>query len=316
MDETAPVPPLEDTPPDRTIRHLVISGGGINGLSYYGALRDSCIAGVWHPSNIRSVYGCSFGSILAALIALKYDWVDVDDYILKRPWENVFHSDVFDMIQAFSNKGIYQMPQIEAIMAPLLLGKDLSADITLSEFYDATQLEIHLFTTDMDSFCKVDLSYKTHPTWRLIDAIYASCAVPIVFAPYTDGNTYYYDGAFFANYPVKCCIDDGAKPEEIMGITSKFLQMQKAKIEAESSLFDCVSVVFGNILRTAMQSQYTGELGVEYKVDPAGSTLSDIYNTISKREERARLINVGAETVRNTVDAIRPTEGEDAPLIV
>jgi predicted acylesterase/phospholipase RssA len=303
MDDTTIVPPEEDNSSDPTIRHLVISGGGINGLSYYGVLRDSCIAGVWHPSNICSVYGCSFGSILAAIIALKYDWIDMDNYILKRPWENVFESNVVNMLHAFSDKGIYHRPQMEAIMAPLLLGKDLSADITLSEFYEATQLEIHLFTTDIHSFCMVDLSYKTHPAWRLIDAIYASCAVPVVFAPYTDGTTYYYDGAFFANYPVKFCIDDGAKPEEIMGITSKFSQMKKAKVEPDSNLFDCVSVVFENILRTALHSQYTGKLGVEYKVDPAGSTLSDIYNTISNREERARLINVGANAVRSAQPA-------------
>jgi predicted acylesterase/phospholipase RssA len=299
--EQAVIEPVETEIHDSTepiIRHLVISGGGLNGLSYYGALRDSSERGIWNANNLQTVYGCSFGSILAAIIALKYDWNDIDDYIIKRPWENVFNSDILSMLNSISDKGIYSVYQMEAIMAPLLRGKDLSPDINLYDFFQSTALEIHIFTTDIHAYKMVDLSYKTHPQWRLVDAIYASCAIPIIFAPHTDGSTYYYDGAFFANYPTKFCVENGANPSEILGITALFSQMGKTCIEPESTMFDCVSVIFGNILHTALQPSYTGIIGKEYKVVPTPSTLSDIYNTITNREERSRLVSMGAETAR------------------
>lgn len=292
------------------IKHLVISGGGLNGFCYYGVLRDSNINGVWDINDIQSIYGCSIGSILAAIIALRYDWADVDNYILKRPWEQVFESDIFSMLNSISDKGIYNIRQIEAVMAPLLLGKDLSSDITLYEFYESTKIEIHIFTTDIHSFKSVDLSYKTHPEWRLVDAIYASSAIPIVFAPHTDGITYYYDGAFFSNYPLTNCIDNGAKPNEILGITSSFLQNKRGNITPDSSMFDCISVVLENIVHIALRPAYSGNIGVGYVVDSVSTTLSDIYNTITKKEERARLIAIGSESFR-IAHATTPSQDEN-----
>lgn len=293
------------------IKHLVISGGGLNGFCYYGVLRDSNINGVWDINDIQTIYGCSIGSMLAVITALRYDWVDVDNYILKRPWEQVFESDLLSMLNSISDKGIYTIRQIEAIMAPLLLGKDLSPDITLNEFYEITQIEIHIFTTDIHSFKSVDLSYKTHPEWRVVDAIYASSAIPIVFAPHTDGITYYYDGAFFSNYPLTNCIDNGANPNEILGITSSFLQNKRGNIAPDSSMFDCISVVLENIVHIALRPAYNGKIGVGYVVDSVSTTLSDIYNTISQKEERARLIAIGSESFRIAHANLATTESQD-----
>jgi predicted acylesterase/phospholipase RssA len=290
----------ETNPPKSTIKHLVISGGGLNGFCYYGVLRDSNLKGVWNIDNIKTIYGCSIGSILSAIVSLRYDWTDMDDYILKRPWENVFEPNLFSMLSSMSDKGIYTIRQIEAIMSPLLLGKDLALDITLNDFYQATNTEIHIFTTDMHLFKSVDLSYKTHPDWRLVDAIYASCAIPILFSPHTDGTTYYYDGAFFTNYPLTECINGGASPNEIIGIASGFLQKDKSRIGPDSTMIDCISVVLENILHKALSSSHSGKIGIEYIVDSVPSSISDIYNLISSREERSRLITLGSNSFHKT----------------
>ena len=73
------------------------------------------------------------------------------------------------------------MKTIEEIFVPLFSGKDISIDITLQDFYDITKKEIHIFTTDVMRFEVVDISYKTHPDWKLIDAVYASSSIPIIF---------------------------------------------------------------------------------------------------------------------------------------
>jgi predicted acylesterase/phospholipase RssA len=293
------------------IKHLVISGGGLNGFCYYGVLRDSNMNGVWDINDIETIYGCSIGSMLAAITALRYDWSDIDDYILKRPWEQVFESDLLSMLNSISDKGIYNIRQIEAIITPLLLGKDLSPDITLNEFYQTTKIEIHMFTTDIHSFKSVDLSYKTHPDWRVVDAIYASSAIPVVFAPHTDGITYYYDGAFFTNYPLLNCIENGANPNETLGIASSVLQNKRGIIVPDSTMFDCMSVVLENIVHNILRSAYGGKIGVEYTIEPVSTTLSGSYNAITKKEERARLIAIGSESFRIAHANLATTETQD-----
>lgn len=48
----------------KKIEHIVMSGGGIVGLSFYGILRESNKRGKWDINNIKTIYGTSVGSIL------------------------------------------------------------------------------------------------------------------------------------------------------------------------------------------------------------------------------------------------------------
>ena len=40
--------------PKTTIKHIVISGGGVSGFTAYGILRESHKAGLWDLKNIKS----------------------------------------------------------------------------------------------------------------------------------------------------------------------------------------------------------------------------------------------------------------------
>ena len=41
-------------------------------------------------NNIVSIYGTSAGAILGAMLCLKFEWNVLTDYILLRPWQDVF----------------------------------------------------------------------------------------------------------------------------------------------------------------------------------------------------------------------------------
>jgi len=77
---------------DTKIRHLVISSGGPAGLMMYSILRTLNLKGVWDIKDIRTIYGSSVGSFGAILIALRYDWETMDDFLIKRPWDKIFMS--------------------------------------------------------------------------------------------------------------------------------------------------------------------------------------------------------------------------------
>ena len=50
---------------ENIIKHLVLSGGGVVGFSFYGLLRETNKKGLWDISNIETIYGTSVGSIIS-----------------------------------------------------------------------------------------------------------------------------------------------------------------------------------------------------------------------------------------------------------
>ena len=86
------------------IKHLVISGGGVYGLSALGALNHLSENGYWNINNIESIYGTSIGAIISTILALKYEWPILQNYIINRPWEKTFKFDMYSIINSFQKK--------------------------------------------------------------------------------------------------------------------------------------------------------------------------------------------------------------------
>jgi NTE family protein len=232
---------------NQNIKHLVICGGGIAGINAYGVLKKSNIDGFWNIDNIETIYGVSAGAMIAFIISLKYSWEDIDNYIIKRPWQNVFKFDIGYIIQSYTQKGIFNIKIIEDFCLPLLKGKDLDINTTMQQLYEYTNIELHLFTTDLHSYESVDICYKTHPTWKVIDAIYCSACLPIVFIPCLIDNKYYSDGGITNNYPIRNCIHNGATPSTIFGIDLTKNIDKNEHITEESTLFDYITCLINNM---------------------------------------------------------------------
>jgi predicted patatin/cPLA2 family phospholipase len=77
----------------------------------------------------------------------------------------------------------------------------------MKEFYDYSKIDIHLYCTELAGFKFVDISHKTHPEWKVIDAVYASSALPLLFAPHLHEGKYYIDGGIFKNLRHFDCIN-------------------------------------------------------------------------------------------------------------
>lgn len=129
-----------------TIKHLVLSGGGPTLISTLGNLQFLEKSNYFSRENINSIYGTSAGAIVGVMYCLKFEWNDLNDYIIKRPWKDVFPLKVENIFDSFSKKGIFDNKTIEKCFIPLLKAKDLEVDITLKDFFDYSKIEIHFFT--------------------------------------------------------------------------------------------------------------------------------------------------------------------------
>jgi predicted acylesterase/phospholipase RssA len=125
-------------PPNiKTIKHIVLSGGGGTGFAYYGALRESHKDGFWNIDNIQTMHGVSCGAIFVAFISMlnQIGWDDYDDFCIKRPWESVLDFSAEKLLNAYSNVGICDRESVKNIFLPLLNAIDITIEITMRKFY-------------------------------------------------------------------------------------------------------------------------------------------------------------------------------------
>ena len=304
------------------IRHLVISGGGVFGFSCFGAIREYCRLGLLEINNIDSIYATSVGTMIGVFIALKYDMGEVEEYLVKRPWNRVFPFTLPTILSAVERRGIFDQSALKEIFLPFFLARDLSIDITLREFYEITRVDFHCFSTEISELKSVDLSHKTHPEWKLMDAVYCSSCLPILFAPFfhvtADGkNECYVDGGLLENYPLQDCLDaiseakkekteeTGAEQSEetgaekteetapsVLGICKKNNRDPVTPLDPGSStLLDYILYLLNKIIYRDFKppTQIDNEITIELP----HTNIYDVYLAATFPEERRRLIQLG-----------------------
>ena len=287
-----------------TIKHIVISGGGPAGLQYLGALEHLHNKEFWKTEEIETIYATSVGAIIAVFLCLKYDWETLNQYIIERPWQDAFIITGKHILDAYTNKGLFDKKLAEIIFKPLLEAKDLTIRISLQELYDYSKIELHLFTFELNEFKSVDISYKTHPELSLMTALTMSCALPGLFMPVCIENNCYMDGGVMTNYPLNDCLRQGKLKEEILGIKTfqhNTLDKKKNIVTSESTILDFIvsfSINAMNFISNSIQLEDI-PYEVQCKVEENALSLETIKVSISNKEMRKGWIQKGNQDGEN-----------------
>ena len=285
------------------IKHIVMSGGGICGFAFYGYLREMEKEGKWKIEEIKSIYGTSVGAVFAVFIALKsyFDWEILDNYLINRPWEELFEFNIGRIIYSIKNIGLLDQNCIREIYKPLFLAIDISLNITIKEFHELTGIDIHIIVSKIcdfknprnSTFILENMCSKTHGDWKLLDAVYCSACLPILFQPYIIENDYYIDGGLLCNYPLSLCIQDlygddkTPNTDEILGLCAAEEQDDSNKID---TLFDYILILLNNMWHKITMKRETIKNQIVVKTPTIN--IKDIYDTAKNPETRRKYINV------------------------
>ncbi len=283
-----------------TIKHLVISGGGPLGLRFLGALEKLEEEEFWKLENIESIYGTSIGAIIGAFICLKYDWETLNKYIIERPWHDAFKVNAKQIFDSYYNKGLFDTKLAEIIFKPLLQAKDLNLDITLKDFYEFSQIDLHIFTFELNKFETIELSHSSHPDLSLLQALTMSSALPGIFMPIIIENCCYIDGGVMCNYPLNQCLRDHAIKDEILGIKNSYEETDSFKnvnVTQDTSLLEyviCLTINAMNFIRDTVKMENIDNTVCCYiKENPL--TLDFIQTSIRNQESRREWMKQGED---------------------
>ena len=293
-----------------TIKYLVISGGGPTGLLTYGAASYLAKADFWRLADIKGIYGCSIGAYMGVIFTLGYEWDWLDDYFIKRPWEKLISSSAINIFDIYAQKGILNEQFFTDAIRPLLTAKGLTEEITLSEFYEFNKIDLHFYTTNINSeqLNKVDLSHTTHPSLSLIKALRMTMAVPIIFQPIFDNNACYIDGGLLNNFPLNDCIEQTkCEHNEILAFKNIWTEgNSKSNINSESSMLDFLLVILKKT-QASIDSE-PNQIKIKYTVQCLVDELSHFskwIEALSQEKNRRSVIEKGYNQAKVFLDYIK-----------
>lgn len=278
-----------------TIKHLVISGGGPTLIQVLAAIQHLETNNFLHISDIETIYGTSAGAIIGILICLKYDKETINDYIIKRPWKDVFTIKVDNILEAYKKKGLFDIKTIEKCFKPLFDAKDISLNINLIDFYNLTKIELHFFSFEINKYKVQDISYLTHPQLSLLTAIQMTSALPILVAPVFIEDKCYIDGGLSTNYPLQYCIESGKKLDEILGFKNEYGDNNDIIKEDNTIIQFLFSFLYKTILSISTD-HIQPEIKYELICNTQLLTFDFLRNALSDIEVRKELFNSGTET--------------------
>lgn len=235
------------------ISHLVISGGYHLFTYILGSIHNLESKSILDISNIETIWCVSSGSFVAIFISLlkgyrsklsQYttdgvlSWEVIEKYIEERPWGYLFINPSFSVYDIIHKKGVCDETVIYSMIGPLLKLLDLPVTITLNDFYEYTNVEIHFYSFDIYQFQMVDISYKTYPNMTLANAIYVTASVPLLSIPHIEYDRCFIDGGFIANYPIRYALKRIKNPENILGYNTQLIAVEEEAKECVVSIRD------------------------------------------------------------------------------
>lgn len=184
-----------------TIKYLVLPACGPNILLLFGAIKRAKELNCWKHKDLKEIYCTSAGSILAFLIALDIDMNLIRDYLIQRPWHKLIPKSNI-LLKNLYTSGIIDKLIFSKTIESFFKVKNVDLDINLYDFYKLTKIKLIIYATNLNEFECKKMTYKTHPYLSLMDALYMSCTIPVIFKPLRYQNSYFLDGGIFKNYPI------------------------------------------------------------------------------------------------------------------
>lgn len=284
-----------------SFEHLVISGGGPNILQSIGILQKYAEANLLDIKKIKSIYATSSGAILGAMLCLDFDWDILINYLVGRPWNDLFFVNFEKIYNSYTTNGLFGKDEITQVFKPLLKSKDISLNITLHDLFILCNIELHVFTIDVNDIDIVDISHINYPHLELIDALLMTSSIPFLFNPCFYNNKCFMDGGLLINYPINPCLKQWGSINQTKNILAikQVCTLGNIDINPSTNLIQyCVQIIFklvdvGKKKNNLSDDTYNNLL--EISCDENFMELKKIINTLNNINYRKDIIQKGRD---------------------
>ena len=172
---------MEATPKPYMIG-LALSGGGAKGFAHLGVFK------LLEESGLKPdiISGTSAGSLMGVLFADGYSADEIKNMFIGREFSE------FAQLQ-IPKSGLFNYDRFQEFLKRHLRSKRIE-DLPIPTV---------IVATDLDRGCSHE--FRSGP---IVEAVTASCCMPIVFSPVLINGVHYVDGGLFRNFPVSTIRDE------------------------------------------------------------------------------------------------------------
>jgi predicted acylesterase/phospholipase RssA len=223
------------------ITHLVLSGGGMKGISYVGAMRYIYINNL-HKS-IKNIAATSIGSFIGLFLAFQLSIKEMEELCYDASnIEEMCNMSYKKCINIISDFGLTDITLLTDNLRSYIKKKysDIEDDVTFAYLAKRFGVNMYISTTCIYSCKNKIFSVDETPNVSVFDACAASMALPILFKPVAIDDSYYYDGGMTNNFISK--IFDNVSKDNLINMIiytnyHKRKEMVNSKPEKMSLMF-------------------------------------------------------------------------------
>ena len=187
-------------------RNLVISGGGFNGLQFFGIIKYLDENNLLN--NIENYIGVSMGCFINLLLIVGYKINDVETFFIKFDFAKIFDLKFEKILVEENIKGLSSGDNFTKLIKKFLLNKDIDENITLKELYNKTKKNFTIGVTNI-TYDKMEyINHENYPDLHVFKALRMTSCIPIFFEPIEYKDNYYIDGVMKDNFPIHLVSDD------------------------------------------------------------------------------------------------------------
>lgn len=220
------------------LKNIIFPGGGLKGWAYIGAIR--ALTELVEYSKIEQVIGTSIGSLFGLCYVLKIEWSYLLDFIINLDFKEMIDIDIDSILVTQS---LLEGKKYQQLIREVISTK-VDPEITFSELKKVSKI---LFTINAFNITKRKEDYFNYlltPDIKVIDAVMASCTLPLVFPAYNINNNYYYDSFLVNNCPYNIIEPLETMVFEISLIPDFFSDLNKS---SNNNLYDLMQSLLSNV---------------------------------------------------------------------
>lgn len=176
---------------------LVLSGGGIRGIAFLGAIYALEELNVLR--NIETFAGTSVGALIAFLLVIGYTPMELMQFIMTISLGQLKSIKISLFMEDY---GLNSGNQLLELLIGLIRKKNINPKITFKELYEKTKKTLIMTSVNINRKSVEYFSCKTHPDLSVVQAVRMSISIPFVFTPVKYNECYYVDGGCIDNFPI------------------------------------------------------------------------------------------------------------------
>ena len=185
------------------IKNLVLSGGGLQGISFLGVLKYLSENNLLNE--IENYVGTSVGSLICFLLLIGYTYEELFNFCISFNMEKLVKDPNLDNFLEFY--GFESSNKLTYVIKRLMDNKNLSKDITFLEFFNLNKKKLTITGVCVNNKKLNLFNYENTPDMKILIAVTISCNIPILFSPIKYENKLWIDGGAILNYPIEISDD-------------------------------------------------------------------------------------------------------------